>query len=88
MQVIRGPSKGFVAIVGDRTALVRLAITILKAACSRCKERAIVIDNLFVAPSPARDFMIQVEEAPSGHEQNSKPHSTIKLVSSVLFKGK
>lgn len=91
IQIIRGPNKGFVAIVGDRTALIRLATAILKYAIrgnnapDHANERALVLDNFFPAPSPARDFMIQIEDASPKSSQPAKPHSMIKTVVGLLF---
>jgi len=94
IQIIRGPNKGFVAIVGDRTALIRLATAILKYAIrgnnapDHANERALVLDNFFPAPSPARDFMIQMEDALPKSSPPAKPHSMIKTVANVLLKKK
>jgi hypothetical protein len=91
IQVIRGPSKGFVAIVGDSTALIRLGTAILKYAIQQsnapedANPAALVLDNFFAAPSPARDFMIQLEDVPTKNRQPAKPHSAIKNLARSLF---
>jgi hypothetical protein len=91
IQIIRGPNKGFVAIVGDRTALIRLATAILKYAIrgnnapDQPNEKALVLDNFFPPSSPARDFMVQIEDASSKSGQPAKPHSLIKTVVGSLF---
>ena len=93
IQIVRGPDKSFVGIVGDRIALIRLATAILKyaiqghdATCD-ANERALVLDNFFTAPSPTRDFMVQIDD-PFFKSGAPKPHSTFKLIRSLLFKKK
>ena len=92
-QIITGPEKGFVAIVGDRAGLIRLALAILRYALdARCekgrfKAKAKALDGFFAAPSLTRDLFIQLDETPSDQRKRTgERHSTTNLVARLLFK--
>jgi hypothetical protein len=70
IKIFDGPDKGLAVIHGDRTALVRLSITILRYAIDaripegRLKAPAKALDGLFPSSSYSRDLLMQLDEAP------------------------
>jgi hypothetical protein len=92
LQVIRGPDQGLVALTGDRTALIRLSLAILRCALktrskdASAKTQVTAIADLFAAPSPVRDLFIQLDETQLEQKQTRKRHSTTKLLARFLFR--
>jgi hypothetical protein len=91
VRISQGPDKGLIVIDGDRIALIRLSVALLRYAIdARFKEghskvEAKSMEDFFIPPSKIRDLFMQIDETPPERQKTaSRPPSLTKLVSRAL----